>query len=109
MLLDFPLSIIAASLLATFVSYCSILWFIRQNTLAVLDYPNSRSLHTVPVPRIGGVGLLFGTMLAWMAFSAALPVSVWLGMVVLATISFIDDVRKVSVWYRLFVHTLVAL
>ncbi|MCB1985991.1 MAG: glycosyltransferase family 4 protein [Burkholderiales bacterium] len=109
MLLDSPLSVIAASLLAIFVSYYSNLWLIKQKNSTVLDYPNSRSLHTVPVPRIGGVGLLFGTMLAWLAFSATLPVSVWLGLCVLACISFMDDIWKVPVWCRLCVHTLVAL
>ena len=108
MLLDFPLSVIAASLLAILVSYYSILWLIKKKTSLVLDHPNSRSLHTVPVPRIGGVGLLFGVMSAWVAFSAVLPVSVWLGICVLAGVSFMDDIWKVSVWCRLLVHTLVA-
>lgn len=108
MLLDSPLSIIAASLLATGISYYSILWLINQKTSAVLDFPNSRSLHTVPVPRIGGLGLLFGVMLVWAIFSVTLPVSVWLGICTLACISFIDDIWKVPVWCRLLVQTLVA-
>ena len=109
MLLDFPLSIAAAVLLAFFVSYCSIIWIINWKISAVLDFPNSRSLHIDPVPRVGGVGLLFGAILAWLVFSVSLPVSIWLGVSVLAGISVIDDVWKVSVRYRLIVHALVAL
>ncbi|MCP5244959.1 MAG: glycosyltransferase family 4 protein [Burkholderiales bacterium] len=108
MLLGSPLFIIAASLLAIFFSYYSILWLIRQKTIAILDYPNSRSLHSVPVPRIGGVGLLFGALSAWLVFSAMLPVFVWLGICVLAGISIMDDLWKVPVWCRLLMHTLVA-
>ncbi len=109
MFLDFPLAVFAAPLLAFFVSYFSILWFIKRETPAVLDYPNSRSLHTVPVPRIGGVGLLLGAASAWIVFSTALPVYVWLGICVLAVISIVDDIRQVPVGYRLLTHTLVAL
>ena len=108
MLLGSPLFIIAASLLAIFVSYYSILWLIRQKTIAVLDFPNSRSLHSVPVPRIGGVGVLFGAMSTWVFFSAILPVFVWLGIGVLASISIMDDIWKVPVWCRLLMHTLAA-
>ncbi|PTN11487.1 MraY family glycosyltransferase [Nitrosomonas aestuarii] len=109
MLLDFPLSIVAASLLAFFVSYFSIVWLIKRKNASVLDYPNSRSLHTVPVSRVGGVGLLFGALSVWIAFSAVLPVPVWLGIIALSVISFADDIWSMPVGYRLFVHTLTAL
>jgi len=109
MFLDFPLSILATSLLAFFVSYFSILWLIKRKVTAVLDYPNSRSLHTVPVPRVGGAGLLLGVMSGWVAFSGALPDLVWLGLSALAVISIIDDIWKIPVWCRLIVHALVAL
>lgn len=109
MLLDFPLSVVAALLIAFFVSYCSIAWLIQWKTSVVLDYPNSRSLHTRPVPRIGGIGLLAGVILAWLAVSVQLPVPVWLGIGILAGISIVDDIRNVPVGYRLCVHFLVAL
>ncbi|MCP5242827.1 MAG: glycosyltransferase family 4 protein [Burkholderiales bacterium] len=109
MFVDFPLSPVAASLIAFFVSYCSMIWFIQWKTSAVLDYPNSRSLHTDPVPRIGGIGLLFGAISAWLTFSVLLPVSVWLSIGVLAGISIVDDICNVPAGYRLCVHMLVAL
>jgi len=109
MLLDFPLSIAATTLLAFFISYGSIIWIINWKNAAVLDYPNSRSLHTNPVPRIGGAGLLLGVVIAWVVFSASLPLSIWLGIIALIGISIVDDIWKVPVRYRLFVHLLVAL
>lgn len=105
MFMDFPLSIVAAPLLAIAVSYFSILWLIQIRT-PVLDYPNSRSLHSVPVPRIGGVGLLLGALLACGFFSESLPVSVWLGVGALAGISIIDDIWETPIWFRLLAHGL---
>lgn len=105
---DFPLSVVAAPLLAIIVSYYSISWLIQRKN-SVLDYPNSRSLHTVPVPRIGGIGLLLGVMLSWGFFSKSLPISVWLGVITLVLISMIDDVRATPVWCRLLFHGLTAI
>ncbi|SER18297.1 UDP-N-acetylmuramyl pentapeptide phosphotransferase/UDP-N-acetylglucosamine-1-phosphate transferase [Nitrosomonas sp. Nm51] len=109
MFVDSPLSVAAALLIAFFASYCSIKWLIQWKASAFLDYPNSRSLHTQPVPRIGGIGLLFGAMSAWLIFSVPLPVSVWSGIGVLAGISIADDIRNIPAGYRLCVHLLVAL
>ncbi len=108
-LVDSPLSVVAAALLAFCVSYCFIIWIVNWKTAVVLDYPNSRSLHTDPVPRVGGVGLLFGVVSAWLVFSANLPVFVWLGVSVLAGVSIVDDIWEVPVGYRLTVHLFVVL
>jgi UDP-N-acetylmuramyl pentapeptide phosphotransferase/UDP-N-acetylglucosamine-1-phosphate transferase len=51
--------------------------------LRIVDHPNERSLHRRPVPRTGGVALIFGTasgmalMLALMPPSAALTWPRW--------------------------------
>jgi UDP-N-acetylmuramyl pentapeptide phosphotransferase/UDP-N-acetylglucosamine-1-phosphate transferase len=108
MFLDFPIDVIAAPILAVLISYSVNLLFIQWKTAAILDYPNSRSLHKTPVPRIGGLGLLLGAMLSWRLFAVDLPVSVWLSIVVLISISITDDLWKMPVWSRLCVHSLTA-
>ena len=80
MVLDFPLSVVAAPLLSFFISFFSILWLVRRKAGWVLDYPNSRSLHSVPVSRIGGLGLLFGVITAWLCFSVVIPITIWAGI-----------------------------
>ncbi|OQW40015.1 MAG: glycosyl transferase [Proteobacteria bacterium SG_bin4] len=108
MVLDFPFSMVGAPLLAFFLSYFSIFWLIKRKANWVLDQPNARSLHTVPVPRIGGAGLLLGAMTAWLCFSASLPSTVLLGLALLMVISLIDDIWHAPVWSRLLIHAIAA-
>ncbi len=106
--LDFPYSMFAASLLAFFLSFFSILWLIKRKADWALDQPNARSLHTVPVPRIGGACLLSAAMTAWLCFAATLPSAVLLGVALLMAISLIDDIRHAPVWCRLLIHAVAA-
>lgn len=108
MVLDSPLSVVVAPLVSFFISFFSILWLIRRKADWVLDHPNSRSLHSVPVSRIGGIGLLFGVITTWLCFSVAMPVTVWIGIGLLVVISLIDDVWYAPVWCRLLIQSIVA-
>ena len=108
MVLDSPLSVVAAPLVSFFISFFSILWLIRRKADWVLDHPNSRSLHSVPVSRIGGLGLLFGVIITWLFFSVVIPISIWAGVGLLVVISFIDDVWHAPVWSRLLIQSIVA-
>jgi UDP-GlcNAc:undecaprenyl-phosphate GlcNAc-1-phosphate transferase len=68
-----------------------------------LDEPNARSLHHRPVPRTGGIAVLVGATVA-VAFGAAqlwLPAAVAL---LLAVLSFIDDLHQLPTVARLAVH-----
>ncbi|MEK6736245.1 MAG: glycosyltransferase family 4 protein [Pseudomonadota bacterium] len=103
------MSIAAASLLSFAISFFSILGLIKGKAAWGLDYPNSRSLHSTPTPRLGGLGLLLGVVITWILFSAVLPGVVWIGVGLLAFVSFIDDIRHLPVWSRLLVHSIVAI
>lgn len=72
-----------------------------------LDQPNQRSLHTAPVPRIGGVALMVGVLAGW----GILQSGFWflLAVVVaLCAMSLWDDVRGLSVIWRFLAHFLAA-
>jgi UDP-N-acetylmuramyl pentapeptide phosphotransferase/UDP-N-acetylglucosamine-1-phosphate transferase len=72
-----------------------------------LDKPNARSLHASPVPRTGGIAVLAGTATA-LAFGAA---QLWLPAVLalmLAAISFADDLWSLPTAARLAAHLLAA-
>ena len=68
-----------------------------------LDEPNARSMHSHPVPRTGGIAVLgaaalclgFGALPSWLPLGLAL---------VLAAVSFADDVRGVPTVLRLSIH-----
>lgn len=70
----------------------------------VQDIPNQRSLHHVPIPRIGGIAMLFGSLTTCVIDGA----SWWLMLpvVLLAGMSFLDDLRNLSVLHRLLVQLL---
>lgn len=78
---------------------------------AVLDHPNSRSSHTVPTPRGGGIGVLAIVLPAWVAVGLTIPASLtgpaitgWAvaaGALTLAAISWVDDLRGLGPAVRL--------
>lgn len=104
--LSFPL--VTAPLFSFVVTLALIWWLIKSNALKILDHPNSRSLHTKPVPRTGGVGLMLGVLTSWALLPAVLPLPVWLGVGLLVAVSLADDVFTLPVWQRLLTHGAVA-
>lgn len=72
--------------------------------LKLADLPNERSLHSVPRPRVGGVGILAGALpfILWFGGAALLPSLVC--AVGLAVVSFLDDVRSLPIYVRLPAH-----
>jgi UDP-N-acetylmuramyl pentapeptide phosphotransferase/UDP-N-acetylglucosamine-1-phosphate transferase len=70
----------------------------RQRSL--LDIPNDRSSHDVPTPRIGGLGIVVGTVIGWLVAAgwtdgeATVIVLAALG---LGAVGLLDDVRHTSV------------
>src|SRR3954463_15265005 len=73
-----------------------------------LDRPNSRSLHETPVPRLGGVAVMLGALLA---VPVAAPTQ-WLALglaAALAALSFVDDLRGMPTAVRLACHLLAAM
>jgi UDP-N-acetylmuramyl pentapeptide phosphotransferase/UDP-N-acetylglucosamine-1-phosphate transferase len=74
------------------------LWSDRLASL-VLDMPNDRSLHSRPVPRTGGVGLVLAAAVTVLLFSAA-PRPIVIPAVLLAGVFLVDDVRSLPVLPR---------
>lgn len=74
----------------------------------IQDIPNERSLHSVPIPRIGGVGLMAGVLAGWLLMAGALAWWLILPLVLLFVISLIDDMRGLPVQQRLIAHLVAA-
>lgn len=71
-----------------------------------LDQPNHRSLHTKLVPRTGGVAMMAGMLSAWMITG-----NPWLWIipvVLLLVISLLDDIRDLSVRWRLLAQLIIS-
>ena len=76
---------------------------------AVLDRPNERSLHAAPIPRGGGIAVIAAILLASLGFSQLAPTPtisrpVMVGAVLLAAVSWIDDLRSLPPAVRLAVQ-----
>lgn len=80
---------------------------------ALLDQPNERSLHSTPVPRLGGVAIVIATYtVMFLALSAREdPHDLWPWLVSalpVAGLGLIDDVRPMSAGMRLLIQIGVA-
>lgn len=75
---------------------------------AVQDVPNERSLHSKPVPRTGGIALMAGVLSSWIALWPSVVWWIVVPTVLLIAVSFIDDLRNLSVKQRLLAHMIAA-
>jgi UDP-GlcNAc:undecaprenyl-phosphate/decaprenyl-phosphate GlcNAc-1-phosphate transferase len=83
---------------------------VRRSSLAriLVDRPNERSLHRVPTPRVGGIGLLAGALPVAFAFASPEGRVLAGAAAVLAMVSAADDAESLPVATRLAVHLGVA-
>ncbi|MDX2027653.1 MAG: glycosyltransferase family 4 protein [Alphaproteobacteria bacterium] len=76
---------------------------------ALLDHPNERSSHTMPVPRGGGWALMAVLIPGMLLTSTRLPAHTGLiaGVILLCFISWLDDRKGVNPLLRLGIHIFV--
>ena len=79
----------------------------------ILDHPNERSLHAQPVPRSGGLAILAGIGLGlvlptWRVGQDGNFLWLSLSILMVATVSYIDDRHHVPVIARLSAHMIAA-
>jgi UDP-GlcNAc:undecaprenyl-phosphate GlcNAc-1-phosphate transferase len=96
-LISFVVSVIAVRLLSG-----------RFATYLAMDLPNQRSLHTQPVPRTGGLGVMAGVLCGLILANAVLLNALWLGAAALILLSFLDDRYGLPTTIRFLVHGLIA-
>lgn len=95
-------------LLSFSLCYFLLRWLLRSRLAkAALDQPNHRSLHTMPTPRIGGLGVLAGILGAGVLVGG-IPPLLFAELVLLGGFCFVDDRRGLSAAVRLPVHLLAA-
>jgi UDP-GlcNAc:undecaprenyl-phosphate GlcNAc-1-phosphate transferase len=64
----------------------------------VVDMPNERKVHTVPIPKIGGVAMALGTLLPVLLWAERNPfvLSVLAGSLIISTSGFADDIYELG-------------
>ena len=102
--------VILILLVAFFTSYISIYLLLKlPSKMSALDKPNHRSLHTTPISRLGGIGILIGAAVAYgLLMFESLPADNTLlvvsGLLIIATISFLDDIYSLGSLLRMIVQ-----
>lgn len=76
---------------------------------AIQDTPNQRSLHSKPIPRIGGIGLIAGVLTGWATFAAMLKWWIVIPLLLLFMVSLIDDIKGLTAYKRLAIQVAAAL
>jgi len=110
-----PWILIAASAISLLSSLTVTRWLCSDQAArrGPMDHPNARSLHVRPVPRTGGLALLLGLVIPLLALGLWEPIApelLWLGgaLLMVAGVSFLDDLGEVPAAVRLVVHLLAA-
>jgi UDP-N-acetylmuramyl pentapeptide phosphotransferase/UDP-N-acetylglucosamine-1-phosphate transferase len=85
-------------------------WLSRPgNKLAAIDKPNSRSMHSAPTPRGGGLAVLTPLLLVYaISLGDFMAHNIVIGLLLVAIVSYIDDRRSLSSSLRLAVHVIAA-
>src|SRR4051812_47162205 len=97
----------AVALISFAVSFVVLRVLLSKFGRVALDRPNERSLHETPVPRLGGMAVMLGALVA-VPFAMATH---WLALglaVGLAALSFVDDLRGMPTLVRLACHLIAA-
>ncbi len=99
------------------LSYLGVLW-VRNwaERKAILSLPNIRSLHDRPMPHGGGLAIVIITLTALFLYAALIEGWSWqvllaylIGAVIVAVVSWLDDLRTLPVVIRLVAHSVAAL
>ena len=78
--------------------------------VGALDIPNSRKVHTKPMPRLGGLAIYFGFLFGYMLFGepSQMMNSVLIGSAILIFTGIIDDIKPLRALYKLIGQILAA-
>jgi UDP-GlcNAc:undecaprenyl-phosphate GlcNAc-1-phosphate transferase len=105
-LTPFQLLVLAASVSMLIIP---LLWRVAPR-LGLVDMPDPRKVHTVPVPRVGGWGIVFGGLVPLVLAFKLDPLLQWfaLGNLILFVFGVWDDARGISHWAKFLGQILAA-
>lgn len=72
-----------------------------------IDQPNHRSLHTIPVPRTGGLAIMVATLFSWGLSGSSWSAPLAICALLLMALSLMDDIRGLSAGWRFTGHFVV--
>lgn len=97
-----------ASALGSSLSISVLIWVLPK--IGITDVPNSRSSHSIPVPRGGGIGIAVGILFGTLAYHSGVThdwVTVLVTSLAFALVGLIDDIRSLGALPRLCAQVLI--
>ncbi len=78
--------------------------------IGALDIPDKRKVHSVPIPRLGGLGIYAGFLVGYMLFGheSIQMNSVLIGSFIIVLTGMIDDMKPIPAKYKFMGQTLAA-
>ena len=96
----------------TFLSSLVLVPIIKEiaHHVGALDIPNKRKVHTVPMPRLGGLAIFFSYLIGYMFFGSQnnQMISILIGSFLLIILGICDDIKPVSAKYKFIVQVIAA-
>ncbi len=95
-------------IISAFVTMMLTLLLTLNKNGMIQDIPNERSLHTEPIPRVGGIAIMAGILSGWILLFHFWEWWIVLPVLALFMLSLVDDVRNLSAKIRLLGHFVAA-
>ena len=87
-------------------------WIIYQKKEGWLDKPNDRSLHSTPVPRLGGIGIwsgvAVGAIITCSMLQQIVDIYFLVAAILLFSVALLDDRKTLPPWMRLLAQIFAA-
>lgn len=98
--------------LSFLITFLTIILIVKTRIANIaLDTPNQRSLHTKVTPRIGGLAIMAGMLISWLAFLPSISATNWYWILfpaILMLTSLVDDIYQLSAKWRLLIQLIVS-
>lgn len=95
-----------------FLFVLCIIPFVKKIALHVgaMDIPNARKVHTVPIPRLGGLGIYMGFLLGYILFGTmSLRMNaILIGSFIIIITGIVDDIKPVPAKYKFLFQIIAA-
>ncbi len=105
-------SIILAFVLAGIIAYASTPLVKRfAYVVGAIDVPrDNRRMHKTPIPRLGGLAIFLGFLVAELIFGTMdrVMMSVLIGALIVVTLGILDDILRLTAWIKLIVQIVAA-
>ncbi|QOR34270.1 undecaprenyl/decaprenyl-phosphate alpha-N-acetylglucosaminyl 1-phosphate transferase [Clostridium sp. 'deep sea'] len=94
--------------LVSFIMVLVLTPFVKKFAFRVgaVDHPNSRRINKVPIPSLGGLGIIISFFIGVLLFGELNKEIIWIltGTSIIALMGLLDDIKDLSPWLKLIIQ-----